>query len=244
MGISISLENSVKEAIDDYMNYNRPLAIGYESHGMREFADACHAFFNKHNLPMLVRIKNECCQWSKRKEYEYRKTLEEKERHYFDNMSNYRFVWHSPIHKGHCWKGYAFELERDCMRFFSTNINDYTMIFVNDRYGSLEQAINETKSFVELWNGFEIWFDERRKKFMDKMELDIAKVKEMSTKKTPQSHGGVANLLKVLTQTMQKQGADIRNIAKVQYAICVQAGIYIPDEFIRDVAVCLDIDSK
>ena len=118
------------------------------------------------------------------------------------------------------------------------------MIFVNDRYGSLEQAINETKSFVELWNGFEIWFDERRKKFMDKMELDIAKVKEMSTKKTPQSHGGVANLLKVLTQTMQKQGADIRNIAKVQYAVCVQAGIYIPDEFIRDVAVCLDIDSK
>ena len=79
---------------------------------------------------------------------------------------------------------------------------------------------------------------------MDMMEIDIAKVKEMSTKKTPQSHGGVANLLKVLTQTMQKQGADIRNIAKVQYAICVQAGIYIPDEFIRDVAVCLDIDSK
>ena len=59
MGISISLENSVKEAIDDYMNYNRPLAIGYESHGMREFADACHAFFNKHNLPMLVKIKND-----------------------------------------------------------------------------------------------------------------------------------------------------------------------------------------
>ena len=58
----------------------------------------------------------------------------------------------------------------------------------------------------------------------------------------PQSHGGVANLLKVLTKTMEKQGADITNIAKMQYAICKQAGIYIPDEFLTDVAVMLDAE--
>ena len=40
---------------------------------------------------------------------------------------------------------------------------------------------------------------------------------------------------------MEKQGSDITSIAKVQYTICVQAGIYIPDEFIRDVAVTLDM---
>ena len=40
---------------------------------------------------------------------------------------------------------------------------------------------------------------------------------------------------------MEKQDADIANIAKVQYAVCVQAGIYIPDEFVRDVAVTLDM---
>lgn len=55
------------------------------------------------------------------------------------------------------------------------------------------------------------------------------------------THGGVANLLKALTKTMEKQGSDITSIAKVQYAICIQAGIYIPDEFIRDVAVTLDM---
>lgn len=33
-------------------------------------------------------------------------------------------------------------------------------------------------------------------------------------------------------------------IAKVQYAVCAQAGIYIPDEFIRDVAVTLDMPIK
>lgn len=49
-------------------------------------------------------------------------------------------------------------------------------------------------------------------------------------------------MLKVLTKTMEKQGSDIASIAKVQYAVCVQAGIYIPDEFIRDVAVTLDME--
>lgn len=33
--------------------------------------------------------------------------------------------------------------------------------------------------------------------------------------KTTGTHGGVANLLKTLTKTMEKQGADIRSIAKV-----------------------------
>ena len=76
---------------------------------------------------------------------------------------------------------------------------------------------------------------------MENMGTDIQKVQELSARKTPKSHGGVANLLKVLTKTMEKQGSDITSIAKVQYAICVQAGIYIPDEFIRDVAVTLDM---
>ena len=47
---------------------------------------------------------------------------------------------------------------------------------------------------------------------------------------------------KTLTKTMEKQGADIRSIAKVQYTICMQAGIYIPDEFIEDVAVIVNAE--
>ncbi len=34
----------------------------------------------------------------------------------------------------------------------------------------------------------------------------------------------------------------LKNSAKVQYTICMQAGIYIPDEFIEDVAVALSIE--
>ena len=76
---------------------------------------------------------------------------------------------------------------------------------------------------------------------MEQTDTDIQKWKEACGATKPQLHGGVANLLKVLTKTMEKQGADIANIAKVQYAVCVQAGIYIPDEFVRDVAVTLDM---
>lgn len=79
---------------------------------------------------------------------------------------------------------------------------------------------------------------------MEDMKADIEEIRRTSVRKTPQSHGGVANLLKVLTKTMENQGSDITSIAKVQYAVCAQAGIYIPDEFIRDVAVTLDMPIK
>ena len=65
----------------------------------------------------------------------------------------------------------------------------------------------------------------------------LTEIKQIKTN----SHGGVANLLKVLTKTMNEQGSTIRTIAKVQYAVCLQAGIYIPDEFITDVLVAEDM---
>lgn len=80
---------------------------------------------------------------------------------------------------------------------------------------------------------------------MDKTEneLQARNIKLAATGKNPQSHGGVANLLKVLTKTMHDQGTSIYTIAKVQYAVCMQAGIYIPDEFLTDVLVAHDIVS-
>lgn len=78
------------------------------------------------------------------------------------------------------------------------------------------------------------------------MSFDIQKCKTelLKSGKRPNSHGGIANLLKTLTKTMEKQGASIETIAKVQYTVCMQAGIYIPDEFIEDVAVALTFGEK
>ena len=75
------------------------------------------------------------------------------------------------------------------------------------------------------------------------MDFNITEARKQIVEngKRPNSHGGVANLLKILTKTMEKQGASIENIAKVQYTICMQAGIYIPDEFIEDVAIALNV---
>lgn len=73
--------------------------------------------------------------------------------------------------------------------------------------------------------------------------LNIKKGELKRQGKLPQSHGGVANLLKVLTQTMKAQGSSIKTIAKVQYTICIQAGIYVPEEFITDVLVSANIEN-
>lgn len=117
--------------------------------------------------------------------------------------------------------------------------------YIKDRYGSWEKAIKESGTFDNLVKGFEKYFSERKKEFMEKTDKLIAQMPNQLTKDgriRTNSHGGVANLLKVLTKTMHEQGSSIRTIAKVQYAICTQAGIYVPDEFITDVLVAADIN--
>ena len=117
--------------------------------------------------------------------------------------------------------------------------------YVRERFGTWEQAIKDSGTFDNLVKGFESYFAERKMKFMEKTDKLIAQMPKQLTKDgriRTNSHGGVANLLKVLTKTMHEQGSSIRTIAKVQYAICTQAGIYVPDEFITDVLVAADIN--
>jgi hypothetical protein len=94
-----------------------------------------------------------------------------------------------------------------------------------------------------LCNRWDNWFEGRRKTFLENMNKEIIKMTG-NPAKTPSSHGGVANLLKVLTKTMLQRGASLDTIAKTQYAICTQAGIYIPSEFLTDVSVALDYREK
>lgn len=89
---------------------------------------------------------------------------------------------------------------------------------------------------------FDKWFTKKRNESMNNIALEMAKKNEKIFK--PTSHSGIASLLSVLTRTMEKQGADITSIAKVQYAVCVQAGVYIPEEFLLDVAIALDVEDK
>ena len=103
--------------------------------------------------------------------------------------------------------------------------------------------MRECGSYNAMHDDYLAFFNERRKKFMEKTEALTAKtVSELAIKgKLPQSHGGVANLLKVLTKTMKEQGSGINTIAKMQYAICIQAGIYVIPDFLTDVLVADEI---
>lgn len=124
--------------------------------------------------------------------------------------------------------------------YFNENADKLREHYLRVRFNrSLVRAMDESGTFDVLFEGFYDYFEDRKVKFMEKTNLlmDAKKVELAKIGKHPQSHGGVANLLKVLTKTMHDQGSSIYTIARVQYAICVQAGIYIPDEFLTDVLV-------
>ena len=129
-----------------------------------------------------------------------------------------------------------------CVAFFNQKSSFLCLIFLTQKYdGDLESAMTQTGKLEVLYQEFLNWFDDKRKEFQMQFNVSEAKKQMLENGKRPNSHGGVANLLKTLTKTMEKQGASIQSIAKVQYAICMQAGIYIPDEFIEDVAVALSV---
>ena len=129
-----------------------------------------------------------------------------------------------------------------CVAFFNKNAETLSRIFINEKYhGDVEFSMFKSGDFTTLYQQFLDWFDDKRRDFQMEFNVPEAKKQMLENGKRPNSHGGVANLLKTLTKTMEKQGSSIQSIAKVQYTICMQAGIYIPDEFIEDVAVALSI---
>lgn len=214
--------------IDKYMEARKPLEIGIEHACIDAFKVMCEEVFRKKCVIRLVRRKGEEPMFTK---------WDAKYDTYFQGNTWYLLS----SFNGRCGFGYRYFLKASCELYFEKHARQIISMFLSESYNSIEDAILKTACFLELWNVFERWFDDRRNKFMENMKADIEEIRRISVRKTPQSHGGVANLLKVLTKTMEKQGSDIASIAKVQYAVCVQAGIYIPDEFIRDVAVTLDM---
>ena len=161
---------------------------------------------------------------------------------YEGGMSGYGFIWIKRYES----KRVRNDTFRKAVGMFARNGDLLFRGFLNERYkGNLETAILQSANFDDLFDQFEKWFGERKNRFMDKtfelikqLRPDLKNVKQIST----HSHGGVANLLKVLTKTMHEQGSTIKTIAKVQYAVCLQAGIYVPEEFLTDVLTAADID--
>ena len=128
--------------------------------------------------------------------------------------------------------------------WFNDNSKRICEAYIRDEYGGdIERAMLSAGTFRALFNDFKEYFAKRRALIVKEIEVAVSKKKQELAKrnKLPQSHGGVANLLKVLTKTMHEQGNSIYTVAKVQYAICVQAGIYIPDEFLTDVLTAVDV---
>ena len=184
----------------------------------------CRQVVERHNPP-LVRLKGD------------KKNISANP---FNDFVNSEFGWFDTYLFGMSrWRAMCHD---KCVAFFDQKSSFLCLIFLTQKYdGDLESAMTQTGKFEVLYQEFLNWFDDKRREFQMQFNVSEAKKQMLENGKRPNSHGGVANLLKTLTKTMEKQGASIQSIAKVQYTVCMQAGIYIPDEFIEDVAVALSV---
>lgn len=215
-----------------YMDYNMNRREPHAFCFMRNFLYSdCDEFLRSRidDMP-LVQIKGKKIPDYKLREAQY--TMQRSREKYLSDGKVYVTEWFR--------NGRMNLLKGKCESWFKDNYKFFRNMFLRfSGYDSIEAAVAQTDSFGNLWAEMESWFMKKEESFKKKMELEIKEKTGVSVVKTPSSHGGVANLLKTLTRTMEKQGASIESIAKVQYAICVQAGIYIPDEFLLDVATAL-----
>ena len=125
-------------------------------------------------------------------------------------------------------------------RWFNEKSETIVDSYIKDQWGNdLREGMRKCGTYNNLHQDWLDYFVRRRNDFMEETNKLVSMTAEGLAKKgkMPQSHGGVANLLKVLTKTMKEQGSGIDSIAKMQYAICIQAGIYIVPEFLTDVLV-------
>lgn len=192
-------------------------------------------------LPLYA-VKGDRWQAYQRRKREY-EISEERRDMWFGKTASIAALSNVKLPNGYCSKRKII-----AARFFISP-EDWSEVFYTDCYGGKEKAYEQTERKEELIQRYIEWFAEKRKEMRKGMESGIKQEIESIVKKDETcvnvyknvrgNQGGVANLLKVLTKTMERQGADIRSIAKVQYSICQQAGIMIPEEFIEDVAVVL-----
>lgn len=197
-----------------------------EQYCCESLRNMCRDLIDNHNPPILrlKADKTEC-----------------QENPYKNFLGEYRFLWMRSVYD---WgKGNRCKRHDMARRWFDKNSSTLVICFFSDLYGGdIEGSMKVTGNFKKLWDEFQIWFDRKRRDFRMTFDITDSKKQILENGKRPLSHGGVANLLKTLTKTMEKQGSSIESIAKVQYTICMQAGIYIPDEFVEDIAVALSIE--
>lgn len=192
--------------------------------------DMANDYFNQIEKP-IIRLKGKY----------HDATKAEKEsvsgRHpWFDNPQYYFPKWTT--------RGASAVLDTKCEQWFHHNCEGMIYgMFRSNGWKDIGDAIKGTHNYKGLCNRWDNWFERKKDSFMAKMNEDIVKASGVPAK-MPSSHGGVANLLKVLTKTMLQRGTSLDTIAKTQYAICTQAGIYIPNEFLTDVSVVMDYNDQ
>lgn len=130
-------------------------------------------------------------------------------------------------------------------RVWSTSMEAWLPIFFFEMFRTTDpmKIYEQTENGKAVLKAYDDWMADKRRKFRLKTDLVIQKATDgkAATGKPAPSHGGIANLLRVLTRNMEQRHRPLMDIAKVQYAVCVQAGVYLPEEFMEDVMILDDV---
>lgn len=202
-------------------------------------------YIGRHNAPeppepLYARGNSDTFQKYQQRKQEYEVAVKKRKKWFGESYTLTQYIPSLHLKNSGRWSA----SKRMAFSFFMHSDN-FADLFIKDVFGSAEKAYWTTESKEEIAVAYTQWFTQKRKELRRKMtdlqtirkNADVAQINGKNI-----THGGIANLLKVLTKTMEKQGANIKSIAKMQYAICYQAGILIPDEFIEDVAVIVDCE--
>lgn len=249
----IVISPEAKKVIAEYLYGSAPFPVAYGTEAY-SFEDFRLWVIDQYKKPPLVFLKDE--ERNKYSRIEVEKAQKKYKAYFARDIEilsaspNANKLQHYPYVNYRKLSNKTLQFHARCERYIRDHIGELATIFCNVNYGSVKKAIDGTEHLYELWNGFEDWFEKWRKRVKENMKNEIEKKKEIAVKTQTGaklrtgSVGGVANLLKVLTKTMEQQGADIRSIAKMQYNVCLQNGVILPDEFITDVATALTIEEK
>lgn len=242
--LQLDISPQARTAIESYLRLDTPNECESISPCLSDFRNWCVEVYE---MPSLICLRNDSHYTTKDRQDAIKHMND-----YFASEPRFYPMCFTPyryINEHTRLNGRMVRTRYKCEKYLHEHIGDLAEHACIGKYGSVKRAILETSTWIELWNDFADWFKERKRGFMARMDTQIAEIlkqKQVVRGKNakPAPVGAVANLCKELRRTMELQGADITSIAKVEYSLCVQNGLYIPDEFLTDVAVALDVEGE
>lgn len=140
--MDIAINPEVVEIIDRYMDSGKPKTSGLERICIIKMQEMANVVILRNSAKTFIRLKGDNTT---------QEIYEDKYKRYFQGGSWYQYSWWGDRRK---W-GSAYFLHSKCELYFEENSKKFVMNFLNDTYGTIENAVSKTENFMILAEEFE-----------------------------------------------------------------------------------------